>query len=190
MSSTYGDEGRGVAIEFSLVTDQQEWFETHISEIIYGSKNRVKFSQLYKEVNILKKEISLDVLKLCVFHKSRIYQIEREVRILYDGRLEKPGRRGRKIEFNGAQIFPIFENDKGLIRYLKLPLFTSSTYIDNYEEIPLLKIEGVYIGYQHKNDSRLKETFSNLVSKNLGYYPEIHFSRLVKPYWGKIHSEK
>lgn len=183
----YGKHGKGVAIEFSIVTNPRDWFELHMSNVIYDSRNRNVFKELYQAVQDLKDVLSIDVQKLCAFHKSRIYNIEREVRILYDGRPNKAGLGGRRVEKHGEFLFPILESDSKnpIVRYLRLPLFTPNLIISDYDHVPVLKIEKIHAGYQRKYDANRKRYYSNLARKNLGYTPEVCFSRLVEAYWGR-----
>ncbi|XOV91514.1 MAG: DUF2971 domain-containing protein [Bacteroidota bacterium] len=184
----YGENGEGVAIIFSILNDPVDWFEFHISKIIYGAKNRKNFKSLYQMIKELKEEFSVDVdvRKLCTFHKSRIYNIEKEVRILWDRRKMRAGRKDRTIhDYNNQQIFPVVQKkEDSPVQFLSLPIYY---YDQNFQErgIPLLRIDEIILGYKHKYNQSLKNEIEELAKTHLGYGPKVSFSRLVKPYWGK-----
>lgn len=157
-----------------------------MSSIIYGAKQRRLFKKLFKSIQELKKEVSLDVKKLCAFHKSRIYNIEREVRLLYDGREKKAGTGRRRIHSaNGELLFPKIEQDSR-IRYLYLPIFRDDLNMHYYEDLPIFRIEKIHLGFGHKYDTGIKKELEEALFKSLGYAPEVCFSRLVGAYWGKV----
>ncbi len=183
----YGKNGKGAAIIFSIRNQPSEWFEFHISKIIYGAKNRKNFKTLYNLVQELKEDFSLsvDVNKLCTFHKSRIYNIEREVRIMWDRREIRAGRKNRVIHHGEKQVFPIIKEmkRKPKVQFLELPIYYPNLAFQG-QEIPLLKIEEIVIGYKHMYDHARKDKLLSLSKSLLGYAPKVSYSRLVKPYWG------
>ncbi|NOZ35677.1 MAG: DUF2971 domain-containing protein [Chlorobi bacterium] len=190
----YGQNGKGIAIVFSIANDPAKWIDFHISKVIYGSDLRQKFFKLLKLINQLNKSkphIDIDFGKLYAFHKSKLFEFEKEVRILYDNRKMRTGMTNFSISFNNQHIFPNIKSDlfkllenKQNIQCLKLPLYTNNgSRFD--DKIPLLKIEQIIIGYNFEKGVReIQESLGDLCSNNLGYKPIIKQTSLTKSYWG------
>ena len=189
----YGQNGKGLAIVFSIVNDPKNWIDFHISEVIYGADQRYRFVKLLNFIDQLNKtapHINVDFGKLCAFHKSKMFSIEKEVRIIFDRRKKRSGMRNRTISFQGHPIFPIIKSDlyklidnKDNIRYLKLPLFHKNR--NNYNpEIPLLKIDQIILGYNYiEQVPKLTKNLEELCDEQLGYVPPIKQTKLKNYYW-------
>ncbi len=189
----YGQNGKGLAIVFSIANDPAEWKDFHISQVVYGADQRQKFVKLLELIDQLNKTtptIDLDFGKLCAFHKSKMFAIEKEVRIVFDRREKRSGMGNRTVSFNGQPVFPIIKSDlyklvenRDNIRYLKLPLFHKNG--QNYEpEVPLLKIDQIIIGYNFIDQvSKLTDNLKDLCEEQLGYIPTIRQTRLKNYYW-------
>lgn len=190
----YGQNGKGLAIEFSIANDPKNWRDFHISQIVYGADQRQKFVKLLDFINQLNKStpyIDVDLGKLYAFHKSKLFAIEKEVRIVFDRRKKRSGMSNRTVSLDGRPIFPIIKSDlyklvenRDNIRYLRLPLFHKNIHVHD-SEIPLLKIEKIIIGYNYTNEvPKLIENLKDLCEEQLGYIPKIEQTRLKNYYWG------
>lgn len=189
----YGKNGKGLAIVFSIANNQTNWRDFHISKVIYGSDQRRKFVKLLDlidQLNQTKPYINVDFGKLYAFHKSKMFEIEKEVRIIFDRRQKRSGMGTRTVSFKGRTVFPIIKSDlyklvenRANIRYLKLPLFHKNG--DHYDpEVPLLKIEQIIIGYNFIVEvPKLIENLADLFDEQLGYIPTIKQTRLKNFYW-------
>jgi hypothetical protein len=189
----YGRDGKGCLIDFEFIINSPiDWHEFHFAPIRYGIKNKkniIRLKQFISKMDTEKEKIGIDLDPLPCFHKSGLYRIEKEFRLLYDGRIIK-GELPRVITQNGIQTFPNIvvsrQNKNGtVIKYLDLPIFTKNA--QNYEdEVPTLMITSITLGYQHKKsfDKRKKE-FETMAFQNLGYIPDIKLSLLAKTYWDK-----
>ena len=85
----YGQNGKGLAIVFSIANDPSNWRDFHISKVVYGADQRKKFVKLLDlvaQLNETSPQINVDFGKLCAFHKSKMFEIEKEVRIVFDRR--------------------------------------------------------------------------------------------------------
>lgn len=189
----YGKNGKGLAIIFSIANDPAKWMDFHISKIVYGADQRKKFSKLLnllENMNQTGPEINVDFGKLYAFHKSKLFEIEKEVRIVCDRRDMRTGRINKSTAYINQPIFPIIKSDLyklvengSNIRYLKLPLYKKSQeYYD--PEIPLLRIEEIKVGYNFVNEVQdLIKTLGELCVEYLGYRPLISQTRLKNFYW-------
>jgi hypothetical protein len=189
----YGQNGKGLAIVFSIANDPENWRDFHISQVVYGADQRQKFVKLLDlidQLNKTKPHIDLDFGKLCVFHKSKMFAIEKEVRIIFDRRERRSGMGNRTVTFQGQPVFPIIKPDlyklvenRDNIQYLKIPLFYKGG--QNYDpEVPLLKIDQIIIGYNFVDQvSKLTDSLKDLCKEQLGYIPVIKQTRLKNYYW-------
>ncbi len=188
----YGKNGRGLAIVFSIANDPINWRDFHISKVIYGSDQRRKFVKLLDHIDQLnqtKPYINVDFGKLYAFHKSKMFEIEKEVRIIFDRREKRSGMGNRTVSFQGGLVFPIIKSDlyklvenRANIHYLKLPLFHKNG--DHYDpKIPLLKIDQIIIGYNFIDEvTELTDNLADLCNEQLGYIPTIKQTRLKNFY--------
>jgi len=189
----YGQNGKGLAIVFSIANNPANWDDFHISKVVYGSNSRRKFSKLLKiieELNLTKPHINVDFGKLYAFHKSKLFELEQEVRIVFDRRKKRVGMGNRTVSFKGETVFPIIKSDlyklienKDNIRYLKLSIFYNG--IEKIDKtIPLLKIEQIIIGYNFIEEiNSLKNSITEICKEQLGYIPTIKQTRLKNFYW-------
>jgi len=189
----YGQNGKGVILVFSIFNNPLLWRDFHISKVFYGSNKRDVFKRLIdliNEFNKTKPTISVDFGKLIAFHKSRLFELEKEVRIIYDRRKKRAGSHSRTFYKDDKQVFPIIEPDlskllenKDKVQYLKMPLYTTES--ESYElEIPVLKIEQIIIGYNYIEEvPKLLKTISDLCKIKLGYIPTNKQTRLKNYYW-------
>lgn len=189
----YGQNGKGLAIIFSVQNNPNHWRDFHISKVFYGSTNRnifVKLLKLVDELNLEPPTIFIDLSKILAFHKSNLFTLEKEVRLILDGRQLRAGFHASTDHINRQLIFPSFKSDlqkiierKDKVQYISLPLYFSS--INNIDPLkPLLKIEKILIGYNFIDEvSSLKNCIKDLCQEYLGYIPEISQTRLKNYYW-------
>lgn len=189
----YGKNGKGIIIVFSIHNNPIEWRDFHISEVFYGAKRREVFNELIELVNNFNKtdpKITIDFGKLIPFHKSRLFELEKEVRLFYDRREKRAGIKNRTLRDHEKQLFPQIQPDllkiieqKDKVRYLKIPLFT----LDNNEDepwIPVLKIEQIIVGYNYVEEAlKIIDNIKELSQNSLGYLPIIKQTRLKNYYW-------
>jgi len=189
----YGHNGKGIVIVFSIHNDQIDWRDFHLSEVFYGTRKREVFNELIDLVDNFNKtepKITIDFGKLIPFHKSKLFEFEKEVGLIFDRREMRAGVKNRTLYNQEKQIFPLIQTDllkmieqKDKVRYLKIPIYTS----DNPETeswIPVLKIEQIIIGYNYMEEaSKIIESIKELSQNNLGYLPTIKQTRLKNYYW-------
>jgi hypothetical protein len=190
----YGHDGKGVALVFSILNEPRNWYNFHVSKILYGTKNRSAYSEFKKQMdrfNKSKPTASVDFGKLFPFHKSNLFKHEMEVRIVFDARTERSGWQNLTVSQQEEHVFPIIKPDifklfdnRDYIKYLRLPLYTANNtggYIDS--KMPKLKLDKIVIGYEFL--SGLKAIVDNLaeICKDcLGYIPKIEQTALHKFY--------
>lgn len=189
----YGHQGKGVALVFSIQNKRERWDDFHLSKVIYGAKNRRKFDELKSKLeafNATPPTIEVDLSKLYVFHKSLMYDLEKEVRLVFDRRNIRAGLGGRTRTKNGKQIFPIIKTDLHKLTqlgqdstYLEIPIYHNSA--DSFEEeVPLLKLEQIILGYALNEEvPRISSILKEQCKEKLGSVPDIKQSRLCKYYW-------
>lgn len=189
----YGKDGKGIVIVFSIFNNPIDWRDFHISEVFYGTTRREIFKELIELVNNFNKtdpKITIDFGKLIPFHKSRLFELEKEVRLIYDRREKRAGIKNRTLRNQEKIVFPLIQSDllkiiekKDKVRYLKIPLYVN----DNNETepwIPILKIEQIIVGYNYVVEaSKIIDTIKELSQNSLGYLPEIKQTRLKNFYW-------
>lgn len=189
----YGLQGKGVAIVFSIANNPAEWSDFHFSKVIYGSVNRGNFGELFKileELNQDRPTIDIDFGKLYAFHKSKLFQPETEVRLLFDRRMKRAGMGGRTVTRKDKLLFPIIKSDlfkliesKDKIRYLQIPIH-SKDIKESDAETPILKIDEIIIGYNFEKEAQqIIEIIEQLCLDTIGYKPKVKQTRLSKFYW-------
>ncbi len=194
----YGADGEGVAVVFSIVNERQDWEDFHLSKVRYGNIHTSKFKKLIKKKNALNKtgaEVSVDLSKLCAFHKTDLFARETEVRLLFDRRQMRTGQQGSTLSFQDEVTFPIIKNSSHEIvpldtlntsdtRYLELTLFNTSH--EGWDgEIPLLKIEEVHLGYKKlSTEKQSLAEIEDLCLLHLGYMPKIKLTDITLDYYG------
>jgi|GEM_PF-6442740 len=88
----YGDEGKGVGLEFSLEEqDVSKWRSFHCSPVHYSLQTQLDFLQNLKEKSLswmgnrgfTIKNLAEVYLKLMCFHKHEMWRFEKEIRLLF-----------------------------------------------------------------------------------------------------------
>lgn len=176
----YGDNGFGVAIYLERVNQAIDWDNYHLGKVCYGiaptdhMKQFRHFMTVLKESNKTLPEIKFDYGKFLCFHKSSIYVVEEEVRLLYDGRL-------------AGEDSPVVVTEDAVkdVKFISMGLATGNGCAAR--TVPELKISKILIGYQYNDREylKIKKSLSDLALKELGYAVEIKRSNLFANFWGK-----
>jgi len=190
----YGNNGQGIAIELSFnESPPVNWKDYFLSKVLYGASSKTNLKELNKlltELENEKPQVSADLGQIVCFHKSRLFKLEQETRLLFDH---------RKIKVVGPTTYsfhdeitsPIIRTDiskssngKHEIKYFELPIYHSNFQVISDEaKIPIPKIEKIILGYQFKdNFDTVANHLKDLCNKRLGYLPKIEKSRLTKWY--------
>lgn len=190
----YGNNGQGIAIELNFEKSNPiKWKDYFLSKVHYGASSKTNIMVLNKLLKQLENEtpqVTADIGQIVSFHKSRLFKLEQEIRLLFDH---------RKFKFVCATTYsdndeissPIIRTDiskssmvKNEIKYLELPIYhTNFNPITDKEAIPIPKIKRIILGFQFKdNFEYVKSHLEDLCIKRLGYKPEIEKSRLTKLY--------
>jgi hypothetical protein len=193
----YGDNGFGVAVILGFSQNKpSNWKDYFLSKIHYGASSREKLVRINDLIKKYEKEspgISIDLGQLVCFHKSNLYSLEEEIRLLFDNRekniLSATQYRNSKNEL----VSPIIKDDivksvssSKKIKYLELPIFYNSyDTVSEDNKVPIPKIESIILGYQYKKPYSVIGKLQSLCLKQLGYLPQIIPSRLVKYYHDK-----
>jgi hypothetical protein len=186
----YGQEGEGVALVFSLMNNPIYWHDFHLSPVQYGNEHLAVFREInaiIDEINKDEKIVGIDFAKLLPFHKSELYEYEKEVRLLFDFRIDRTGTGSITITKDGKQLFPLIEKNtdkKG--SHMILPIDHES-FDQARDEMPLLKLETIVFGYKDIDEKKIKKVEKSC-AKNLGYVPKINQSSLYEKYWGNINT--
>jgi hypothetical protein len=146
---SYGFKGKGVAIEFEILNDINKWMpyfyfsEVHYNEFKDFKTLKLKWEEIQRKNQNVKYDI--DLKPIFSFHKSKSWENENEIRLLYNY-YELP-------EIFRNQIFQDFKIKKPdeNIYYLKLPLCDKDgSFLDNqfsgYNCIPKLRISDIHFG--------------------------------------------
>jgi len=185
----YGDNKKGIAIEFSFLSNPEDWMHFYFSNVFYDQK--YNFTPVFKVWNKIitkypKYSYSIEISPLLALHKkAKKWQTEDEVRILLHNYKTIQLFDFGKIE---DQISIDFRSDKNRIdkdiKYFKLPLYNltdKKPYNINYETLerckgvyPQLKITNIYFGNDWiSRPDKANLIFSEikyLIFEKLGYY--------------------
>ncbi len=191
----YGDNGDGVCVELDFnMNPASNWRDYHLSEVYYGLKPKLelkKVNLLLKDYEDEKPKIEIDLGQLAAFHKTILYEPEKEVRLLFDGRLTK-GILSREFRDSNKNISsPIIEADiakslklKREVNYLELPIYHKGFQpLFDPNSIPVPKINKIILGYSYDDSfKKMKSQLMKIVKANLGHEVEIEQSRLTSVY--------
>lgn len=194
----YGQNGSGVCIQFDFsLNPQKEWRDYFLSEIFYGAKARKNLKEVSKLLAKYENETPktvIDLGQIVTFHKSNLYKLEKEVRLLFDCREKKTAQASIYSDRMENQTSPIIDSDitKSVslnkeIKYLELPIYHidfKEIYTPN--KIPIPKIEKLILGHSYKdNFDEVAIRLSTLAEKSLGYKIKVELSRMAKYYYDK-----
>jgi hypothetical protein len=174
------------------------WKNYFLSKVHYGAtaRNRIKkLHYLLKKLENDKPKVTVDLGQIACFHKSLLFELEKEIRLLFDDRVYDTGINKFRMNYRtrkGTISSPIIRTDiykscalKKEVRYLELPIYYNGIEAKfvNPGPVPIPKIERIIFGYSHTNNfSSLAEKVGNLCQEQLGYLPKIEKSRLTKYY--------
>jgi hypothetical protein len=193
----YGDNGFGAAIILSFEINQPiNWKDYFLSVVHYGASSRAKLielNDLLKELEKETPEISVDLGQIVSFHKSKLYSLEQEIRLLFDNRDKNIFSATQFRDSKNILTSPIIRTDIAKstkmnknIRYLELPIYYNSYEpISIYNKIPIPKIECIILGYQYSRPSNIIGKLQSLCFEKLDYLPRVEKSRLTRYYHDK-----
>jgi hypothetical protein len=187
----YGQGGYGVALELGFTHCELElWKDFYLSKIFYGASSKSKLADLAQILSNLEEEIPkcvFDFGQLMCFHKSNLYGIEKEVRLLYDMRQTKSFGETNYSNHRNQRVFPIIRADitksiqtKKDIKYLELPIYYNGFNLKPTIATP--KITKVTLGYQYYNNEGLITNVKEMIKDYLGYGVPVEVTRLSVMY--------
>lgn len=189
----YGDYGNGVAIELSFDNSRLgELKDYYLSQVFYGASSKVKLKEVSKLLHKYRNEtpsIEVDLGQIVAFHKSNLYKLESEVRLLFDNRNKKLH---SSTTYSNKQVIlsPLIKDDfsksessNKSIKYLELPIFQNG--IEPISTcIPIPKIQRIILGYAYKDMfKRHAKEIESLMNSGLGYEIPVELSRMAKYYY-------
>jgi len=198
----YGDNGKGVVIEFEILSDPISWDGFHFSKVFYGKPDNwtifLEHTLKICEQNPRNRyDFSFDML-FCL-HKSpqQTYIDEKEIRIL----AQRPEMNG--FVFDALVIDDVGKDGLTPVKFLKLPLFAEEGYklsfcnqirqlnssiqhgftffeddfANYFDRSPKIKISNVYVCQNFpltgEKYVEFADSFSDFVYNKLGYSFEI-----------------
>jgi len=190
----YGNNGQGIAIELNFDENPPiNWKDYFLGKVHYGASSKTSLKELSKLLRKLESEkplVSADLGQIVCFHKSRLFSLEQEIRLLFDYRKKKVAG-PTTYSFYGETTSPIIKTDisksstmTNEIKYMELPIYHKKFEpVSDENKIPIPKIERIILGYQFKDNFKKVAThLEELCQKRLGYVPIILKSRLTKWY--------
>jgi hypothetical protein len=189
----YGKSGDGIALQldFSL-NPHHNWKDYYLSEVYYGAASKTNLKELNEILVKFENErpkMTIDLGQIVTFHKSNLYKLEKEVRLLYDNRQKRvhgPTTYSNYREKLSPIIKPDIEkgtSSKKDIQFLELPIFNKSFEQIN-TQIPIPKIKKIILGHSYiENKQQIVEELRTSCNESLGYDVPIEQSRLAKYYY-------
>lgn len=194
----YGDNGKGVALELNFNDCHPKyWKHYHLSKVHYGATSRKTLEDLSEFLNKRENQhpnVIVDLGQIACFHKSNLFALENEVRLLFDNR-DKRLVQTKFTDLNGEVISPIIQADPEKssllhkqVKYLKLSIFYNElSYASHENLIPVPKIERIIFGhYYTDNFNKTASELSALCEANLGYSPKMEQSRVTKYFYDNL----
>lgn len=188
----YGGEGTGVGIQLDFYESPlRNWKDYYLSEVFYGDTARTKLRELNRLLIGLesdKPSVTIDLGQIVAFHKSNLFRLEKEVRLLFDNRQKRMHGSSVYSDHRG-QLSPLMYDDVAKsqklnrpISYLELPIFSKGFDLIS-ERIPIPKIQKLILGYSyHKDCEEVAITLRELCLDSLGYDVPVEQTRLAKYY--------
>lgn len=189
----YGEYGKGVCIQFDFSTNQLiDWRDYFLSTVFYGASSKTNLKELNKMLSKYKNdrpEATIDLGQIVAFHKSNLYKLEKEVRLLFDNRVKKV-HGARQYSDSTGMLSPILVSDAARsketnkpIKYLELPIYCEP-FSSISENIPIPKIQKVILGFVYKDNFKsISKEISDMVNDRLGYKVKVGLSRIAKYYF-------
>ena len=193
----YGNNGFGVAIILNFECNSlQSWKDYFLSKVHYGSTSRSKIKDYNDSIKKLENDIPqvvVDLGQIVCFHKSKLYSLEQEIRLLFDKRDKNKLSYTKYVDSYNILQSPVIYTDiaksaqlNKVIQYLELPIYSSNLDpISEDNKIPIPKIEKIILGYQFQRISTITSRLQSLSVEKLGYIPLVEKSRLTKFYHDK-----
>jgi hypothetical protein len=178
-------EGYGqIALNFEIVNDPMQWDCYRISSMHYGESDLViKYAELlnemHREFSPWEFEPDLEsMLSLLAFHKEKIHNYEKEIRLLYVPFMFDD-RRQASIDFHVSNI------RAGITKYVELPLHVANDEkawdskserhkINKDDSLPLIKITSIEFGdneprFSQKKLDNLRLELEDYLTAKFGY---------------------
>lgn len=188
----YGKNGDGIALhlDFSL-NPLSNWKDYYLSEVYYGSFSKTNLKELNKALIKFENEkpkMTIDLGQILAFHKSNLYKLEKEVRLLYDYRQKRV--HGPTIYTNNQiKVSPIIKQDieransRKDIQFLELPIYHTD-FNQVSAQIPIPRIKEIILGHSYiENKEKVVKELKELCNHSLGYEVRIEQSRLAQYYY-------
>ena len=194
----YGGNGTGIAIELNFDNNPSiNWSDYFLAQVQYGAESKSRLNEIKKlltKLESLKPLVSVDLGQIFCYHKTKLYNLEDETRLLFDYRAVKVVGASTYKSKEGEITSPIIKTDilKSVgtkdVNYLELPIHHKDFKpVFNNNNIPIPKIERIIIGYHYKdNFNKVSTLLKKLCEERLGYTPKIEKSRLTKYYHDTI----
>lgn len=102
----YGENTKGIGLKLKITNDPIQWMKFHLSKIYYGEIEKLK--QYKEEKSKFEKEHDFEFLlnldRFLAFHKSKHYEIEKEVRLIH---FAEPNRRPFEIRPEPLKVYEL-----------------------------------------------------------------------------------
>ncbi|NRS90305.1 hypothetical protein HNQ02_003243 [Flavobacterium sp. 7E] len=161
MWETYGDKGKGIIIEFSLTKKDPKFFV--LGKIQYGKDARQPLYDLKEKCENYLKGNNLAfpnnfpelMTEIQSFHKSMIYEGEREVRLLFKNNVNYPSETVYR-DFNSNQEVKSFNKLFLKGRHLfSREIDEDVNYLDEY---PQIEIKNIILGFNISGENKVAIT--------------------------------
>jgi hypothetical protein len=192
----YGEYGKGVCIQFDFSTNKlSDWRDYFLSKVFYGAASKTNLKELNKMLSKYENDspkTTVDLAQIVAFHKSNLYKLEKEVRLVFDNRVKKVHGARQYFDSSNKLLSPILNDDserslvtKKVIKYLELPVY-HEPFDSISENIPVPKIRKVILGFAHaENFENVSNELAGMINDSLGYKVEVELSRVAKYYFEK-----
>lgn len=165
MWEIYGDKGKGIIIEFKLTKKDPKFFI--LGKVLYGENAKKPLYELKKRSEdylkgknkVFPNNFPELIVELQSFHKSRIYEGEREVRLLFKNDLEFSSDTVYK-DFNSSQEVKFF-NKLFLKGRHPLSCEVENSTEDDYsyfDEFPQIEIKNLILGFNISVENKVAIT--------------------------------
>lgn len=188
----YGENGNGCILKISINNDPVDWHNFYMSKVHYGNRNVSgirSLGKLLELINNKRESLGIDMGQLLCFHKSYLYNVENEYRLLFDMRKKKGFSHTTIRDSDNEVIFPIIRskissNYNPNVSFLELPILGyGSEPVDTH--IPWITIRQIILGYKLKEHYKnVRSQLRDLYYQNFGFVPSIVISDLSKQFYG------
>jgi hypothetical protein len=158
----YGDNGKGVALEFHITNEPRKWEEYHLGKVSYGKENREALNAYLRYLNDFEHhdKIFPRLHPVLAFHKSVIFRSEAEIRLLqYTAAKPEPRNKPHGEWFRNSHNISLPIVKASLTKRLELGSYTMLP-IQNffpkthyfYELGPSLTLAGIVLGLSYTEE--------------------------------------